>query len=370
MGSVLSFHMQRILEWVPRLVNATPVQMVKMVDPPNHRTFREGIDVIGRAYIPETIERDLILQGMRGAERYAEIHKGFWALRPYVHVWEGPNEPDVSTLDAVKYWVEFTYRWMRIMHHLGYRVAVGSFSVGCPQGEPDEVRAKWEIIGPILEEAEYLALHEYSASTMQHGQGSLCLRYRTVAKYLVEMGFHVPPILITECGIDGGVMKPAHPRTGWLTWCSDRQKYLEQLIWYSEEIAKDNAEPGPPQVRAATIYNCGYYEPWGNFELDQEMFQMIAQYIIANPPDTQGGSFETRLGDLMQQHVIAQVPGHALFDYGVSRGWYPISEEAYEILPGIVSQVFYTPHDDMQHHVWTKLGHWAPEEIRSFDRPN
>ena len=368
MGSVLTFHFQRLPEWAVRLVNQSSVKWVKVVDPPQYNRFQEGIKVIGRSYISETTERELILQGTRGAERYMEIHAGFLALRPYVHCWEGPNEPDVDGLDAVKLWVEFTARWIQIMHTRGYKVVIGSFSVGCPQGEPDEVKAKWKLIGPVLEEADYLGLHEYSAPTMQHDQGSLCLRYRMVVRLLKEMGFHIPPILITECGIDGGVMDPAHPRTGWLTWCTDRQKYLEQLIWYDEEIEKDNAEPGPPQILAATIYNCGYYEPWANFELDEELFRLIVRYILSNPPDEEGLDFEVQLGDLMQRFVIPQTPGHALFDYGIERGWHTASSEKYDVVAGFASQIFFSPEDNVQHVVWAKIGQWG--NIQHFDRAN
>lgn len=371
MGSVLTIHFQRILEWAVRLVNQSPIKWIKIVDPPEYNRFREGIKVIGRPYIHEGLEGELILLGSPGAERYAEIHSSTWASRSYIHCWEGPNEPDVGSPDAVKRWVEFTLRWIRIMHSRGYKVGAGSFSVGCPQGKPEEVRAKWKLIGPVMEIADYLALHEYSAPTMQDGAGSLCLRYRdVVAKMLLEMGFRVPPILVTECGIDGGVMRPPHLRSGWRTWAPDRKEYLNQLAWYSKEIEKDNAVPGPPQVLAATIFTCGYHPPWQNFDIDEELLRMIVEYVLSNPPEETGVDFEILLGDRMQKYILPQTPGHALFDYGAARGWHMVSEEKYNIIEGIASQVFYTPDDNTQHHVWAKIGHWAQKDIRHFDRPN
>lgn len=94
---------------------------------------------------------------------------------------------------------------------------------------------------------------------------------------------------------------------------------------------------------------------WGQFQAD-----VIATMGNASTP------FEQRLGEYMQQFVIPQNPAAAFYQFGVSRGWFPMSGEIdYE---GNRAQGFYSPADGKQHVVWCTIGDWS--NLKTFERDN
>jgi len=110
---------------------------------------------------------------------------------------------------------------------------------------------------------------------MWDGQGFYCLRYReTVAEWRAA-GFDVPPILITETGIDGGVIGQDHAKQGWAEF-TDHQGYLDQLAWYSEELDKDS------QVEAATVFTVCSWD-WHSFNVPEDLGMALAAYVRDHP---------------------------------------------------------------------------------------
>ena len=113
------------------------------------------------------------------------------------------------------------------MATLGKKVAIGNFSVGSP--EPDEFEPFIDAIAVALENGGVLALHEYSAPTMRDGigagvpgvppddqYGALTLRYRIWYDHYLRAHDLVIPLIITEAGIDGGVLaKQGITMGGW-----------------------------------------------------------------------------------------------------------------------------------------------------------
>lgn len=167
--------------------------------------------------------------------------------------WQGVNEPIVKSPEAMQRCAAFDAERARIMDGHGFKVVVGSFSVGNPH------LGYWNQFLPALEAARQyggaLSLHEYAWPTLDHGWPWYLLRHRKV--YLGEpshgwLGLpdHLKtlPLLITECGLDG-LIEQGDPPRGWqVLYGDDPDEYLRQLAWYDAELLKD------PYVIGAAIY--------------------------------------------------------------------------------------------------------------------
>lgn len=238
---------------------------VKVLDPSSENMF-PCAKVIGRVYIPDNEVNAMIMCGAAGAADYYNRCKPAYDRAGYVYAWEGPNEPPVQTSQQRQMLCEFTKTWTYLMHNQAPMRHVVALCLGV--GWPDIGRAP-ELAGAI-EDADYMGLHEYSAPTMKSDQSWLCLRYRRTMDELRQAGVrYIPPLLITECGIDGGVI--GRPGKGWKTF-TDRAGYMEQLAWYDNELQKDN------YVRAATIFTSGPNYNWQDFDFDQELSKALHAY--------------------------------------------------------------------------------------------
>jgi len=167
--------------------------------------------------------------------------------------WQGLNEPIVNSHDAMQRYADFEAERARILNANGFRVIVGSFSVGNPE------LAYWADFLPALEAARQyqgvLALHEYAWPQMDSDPEWLLLRHRKVYDGEPAHGWaglpaqlKTLPLLITECGLDGLLQQPSPPR-GWRTLYTPEQ-YLAQLDWYDWQLRQD------PYVAGAAIYCC------------------------------------------------------------------------------------------------------------------
>ncbi len=173
-----------------------------------------GVVSQGRLWFQGDADKKLISQGAAGARLYVEMCKPRWAKCPWMHSWQAPCEPDTGNaedtndLDPMKRLAEFSTELVRLGHSLGVRIAVGVFSTGCPAGPKANplpaIREKWRIFGPACAEADALALHEYGMDTMEYtAENEWHIgHYRRGVTYLREAGYRVPPIWITEHGID------------------------------------------------------------------------------------------------------------------------------------------------------------------------
>jgi hypothetical protein len=191
--------------------------------------------------------------------------------------WQGVNEPAIASVDAMKRCAEFDAERARIMAQHGFRVVVGSFSVG----NPDWIY--WPEFLPALEAAQQyggaLALHEYAWPTLQRRWPYYLLRHRKIYGGSPPQNWpglpeHLKtlPLLITECGLDGLITSGREPR-GWrVLYGSDPAKYVEQLAWYDAELSKD------PYVMGAALYCCGVSDPtWRSYDIWPQVAQLLAQ---------------------------------------------------------------------------------------------
>jgi hypothetical protein len=190
--------------------------------------------------------------------------------------WQGVNEPVITDLEAMQRYADFEAERARLMYHHGFKVVVGSFSVGNPE------LAHWQGFLPALESALQhggaLALHEYAWPTLDNEGPWYLLRHRKVYGGEPKHGWeglpwHLKslPLLITECGLDG-LIEQGHPPRGWqVLYGESAAQYLEQLAWYDSELQKD------PYVAGAAIYCCSTADwQWRTYDIWPELAKALS----------------------------------------------------------------------------------------------
>ena len=219
----------------------------------------------------------------------------------YFDAWEGPNEPVADNVDKMKRLADFEAERTRLLAERGIRSVIGNFATGHPD------LPLWPHFEPALAAARqyngYLGLHEYSAPVMQYlsgglqpngsdegDEGWLTLRYRKAYRqFLRPMGYGDLPILITECGVDGLVANRPGPADakGWQdfigTWLDNGLRndppgvYMDQLIWYDEELRKD------AYIKGATIFLAGASPGWETYDILGRTGELLQQYLEVHP---------------------------------------------------------------------------------------
>jgi hypothetical protein len=217
-----------------------------------------------------------------------------------VDAWEGYNEPVPGNEDEMRRLAEVEAERVRLLAQDGLRAVVGNFGTGQPPLE------WWPAFKPALKAAQehggYLGLHEYSAPTMwyytdvppltfrggRRHEGWLTLRYRKVySQYLAPWGLKLP-LLITECGVDGGVGdRPGPPGRGWqdfseywaelgMGW-DTAGNYVEQLAWYDQELQLDD------YVRGAAVFAITVFQEWNSYQMLGDAATILQQYLSVHP---------------------------------------------------------------------------------------
>lgn len=264
--------------WLPEHVRLGRMEYVKLIDPPDQNPF-SNCKVIGRAYMPDGESNALVRQGAAGAVAWFEKWRAYFASRPWVWAWEGPNEPnplhDTEMMIGLR---DFTIKASDLMKGSGFRFVGMLWSTGQPQlemfGPPPRVKMLGPAVQRLYDNGHYLGLHEYSAPCMWDGEGYLCGRWPNAVKELQAAGYQVPPILITECGIDGGVLKPPQWGKGWRTFCEGNEDaYMNQLKWYDQKMSLDG------NVLAATIFVVAPNNDWRDFEVTESLSAKLVAYL-------------------------------------------------------------------------------------------
>jgi len=199
---------------------------------------------------------------------------------PEVDYWEGYNEPGNLNASEMAWYARFEQRRVEILAQNGRKACIGNFSTGTP----DVNREIWEAFYPAIDAAiahgGVLGLHEYSAPTMDTyfdpgtGEGWHTGRYRKVYRqFLIPSGRQIP-LVITECGIDGGVAPPCRSGgCGWKAYQS-ADNYFNQLKWYDALLQQD------AYVLGATIYCLELPNPeWDSFDIAGDVLNKLIEYV-------------------------------------------------------------------------------------------
>ncbi len=235
----------------------------------------------GTITVARLLETDQAMEGdpIERAAAFVDGHRATYETNPQVDYWLGWNEPSINSSAEMAWYAAFEAERARLMAEFGLRVAIGNFSVGVP--EPGEFAPFMEAVAAAKEYGGVLALHEYSAPTMRDGvgagvpglqlndqYGALTLRYRIWYDHYLRARDLVIPLIITEAGIDGGVLLPQGiTMSGWrdaLGPSGDAAagEYVEQLSWYDDELRRD------PYVLGFAVFNAGDPDgDWAAFDV-------------------------------------------------------------------------------------------------------
>jgi hypothetical protein len=300
-GSRLGLHVSR---------NSLPGIMQFVRD--THPTVMKGVDDVGFLGEVEqvspatvTVGRFVVEQPNMGqgdpvarAEAFVQANLARYQANPDVDFWEGWNEPDSRQMD---WYAQFEAHRACRMHELGFRAAIGGFSVGTP--ELDDFLRFLPAVRAAQQCGGILTLHEYGAPTFDlwfgsslpgqpayPNRGVLAFRYRWwYEDVLIPNGLAIP-LVVSEAGVDGLVALgrregPVGP--GWLEfrnwWVSQGlttdpdQFYLDQLAWYDGLAQQDSYMIG------FTVYSAGGKDLPGQatYEIGSILPEITA-YVRAN----------------------------------------------------------------------------------------
>lgn len=292
MTTKLGYHVQGWTPGVLDTVRAARAPILKTMSPevaPIRAVLdaRPDTTIVLRRYFDDGQQRRLLDRGEDGGREAAELvlaeFVGVLNVAPGAYV-EGLNE--IGLWDDADRYSAFTVGFAEACARHGVRPAVYSFPTGNPpgyvDGSPEDLRAYWAHYLPGLEATQAaggaLALHEYDAPTMRRLGGWLCLRYRRVYDILPER-LRALPLLITETGIDGGVLGAPRESAGWRAYAS-AEEYAAELAWYDDELQRD------AQVIGATIFTAGNLDVWGSFDVTGvwQVAELIRRRADAPPP--------------------------------------------------------------------------------------
>jgi hypothetical protein len=148
--------------------------------------------------------------------------------------------------------------------HLGVRPCVLSIAVGNPPGNFEERAWLWSKLYPALYAARAaggaLGIHLYGAPRMWEPDAQYyALRYRD-DRQMWPADLRNLPTIVSEAGIDWGVVGGFDPPRGWKS-SGDAAQYVEDLRWHDGEIAKDN------YILGAVIFTVGGDDRWRDFDV-------------------------------------------------------------------------------------------------------
>ena len=382
MPSKLTFQMQNPQGWPQWLKNhiaESGVRMVKILDPDVIGSDPlPGVQTIGRLYFNNSSDHPLIRRGAAGAREYVAWCLPRIARAPWVHAWEGPNEPEISDLESCRWLNEFEHERVQQFHARGRRAVSYTLGTSHPAGPSNDplptIREKWRILQPAAAITDYLGPHEYGMRTLDPNPLNTWHvgHYKRGVEVLQGMG-RVPPILITEFGIDYGGNAATD---GWRQALGgDEAAYMRQLA------ARDTEYGADPQVHGVFIF---VWHPhpgqWSSFTMIESMSYRLAQYVRAQgafdpgiqpAPDSSGTSntdIEQAIAAAIQRHIVPLNPNAALEKAAATLGLLPACDEVRDV-PGIVAQAFRSPGErQYQHIAWCKDGDWG--NIHWFRRAN
>jgi hypothetical protein len=268
----------------------------------------EGVLVIGRL-VADYDAQEQKANGqtpLEAAQQFVQDQLPTYQSNPHIEYWEGHNEPVWTDEEGMAWYAQFEVERMQLMADLGLKCVLGNFATGTPD------LTLWPAFLPALQVVRQyqalLGLHEYSWPWMwwmtgqyqlnpdedQGDEGWTTLRYRKIYRqHLIPNELGDVPLVITECGVDPGVSPKPPGLTGgawrllgdlWAQQNNEPNKadyYFRQLVWYDEELQKDD------YVVGATVFTWGNFgPPWLYFDVaGTEVATKLIAYTQANPAE-------------------------------------------------------------------------------------
>jgi hypothetical protein len=310
----LGAHVNMTVSGLPEAIAEWKPSLVVLLDHSDvwHSVKAESPQTVFVGRVVQTDEPDFndsLLDPIAAARRHCN------ALLPWAErmgetydFWQGVNEPIIRSGEAMRRLATFESERTRLMARHGFRVVVGSFSVGNPK------LRHWQQFLPALEavreHAGGLALHEYAWPTLDHEAPWYLLRHRKV--YEGEpthrwegMPAHLKriPLYVTECGLDGLIAPPHRPR-GWKA-ITTPDEYLQQLAWFDTELQQD------PYVKGAAIYCLASPDPqWKSYDIWPEPAKTLTRQAVPSTRFTPRSPAQPyRLPETGWNLTIEHVPG-------------------------------------------------------------
>jgi len=300
--SKLSFSIQRcdLLRpgqaghWVVQHIVEAGVWAGVLIDPDVLGTYNPfpGVHAMGRLVFAGDPDLALIQQGAMGARQYVAMCAPRQDACPWIRLWQAPNEPstgnseDPNDLDPMKWLTEFTVELVRLNRQRGIDTGVGVFGTSHPSGPKANpmppITRKWEIFGPACHEAAVLVEHEYGMDTLNSTPENEWHigHYKRGVKALQDAGFRVPPIWITEHGIDRG---GGAETDGWrVKLGGDEVEYMRQLAMRGIAYSAD------PAVQIVTPFVWLDWN-WPSFTIVRSMSRRIVNHVVAKGAYRPGG---------------------------------------------------------------------------------
>lgn len=259
MTAELSVHFQKI-DWAVRdvLINSGKNAWVYIVEPPEENHF-PSFEVVAR-YI-DGREGEWINLGAPGADLWWHHNRARVVARRYAKWLVTCNEP-TGNWTLVDHYIT---RWIELAHQFGFKTVSHNFPPGCP--EPEDAKYFLSSVAAT----DILAFHEYWVPRHwdSDAMGWRMWRYK---KFMDNLPIELQnkPILITECGIDGGTEEK---EGGWEKYTS-LEKYSEELKRYQSGL--------DIRVLAAFPFTAGPWRKWreAGFGIPDKL---VSSYIISNP---------------------------------------------------------------------------------------
>ncbi len=361
--------------------------------------------IIGRSYsADEPTTGDPVQRANEWWARFGELI----LANPDIDYWEGYNEPNIGSRDALLWYSQFEAERVRILAANGKRAVIGNFSTGTPDvTDPQMWPQFYAAIDSAIQYGGILGLHEYGTPMQQYwdesvGEGWLVGRYRKIYRQHLIPDNKVLPVVFTESGVD--VVQPI----GWKNHFTE-QEYIDQLIWYDNILKQDDYVLGStifaleipgwesfdiapildPLIRYISDTNAGQSvsvsipspsegsqtEPSNEPITNEPELNLLPSYS-GLPPLTQGVRYRFYHGDWNQiPNFNAISPANSGYTNNFNLGnrdrddYFGFQFNGYLNVPSDGEYVFYTNSDDGSqlfidgHHVVNNDGLHGPQEV-------
>lgn len=287
---VLTLHWQLGFEpWALRFLQESGVRWAKKMDPGDQELFAEELPdlnwVIRFNEDEATATREVLLKKQGAYQRLlrlnGELRKRPWLSKPRFYL-EHMNEPSnamlLSSRDKRIALDTFTAEYTRMLwEEFGIRSCGYNLGVGHP--EPEHVGEVFKMGLQALHKYNGIwSLHEYGWPTVlsYDKEGDLTgwwtLRHRYTLHEMHKLGWadHIPPLHITEAGIDRlltGI------RGGWRDTTNDPVNYVAQLAHYEAEAMK------AAELEAIYIYTASAEGKWWSYRIEEADADVLSRFL-------------------------------------------------------------------------------------------